>query len=113
MFQKPGMPSVRNYQDLSEAPIKAFKITSSKMKHINTSKHLWSKVLGKQTSNVNIKNLIYRAIRNGEWVVLDNGTIGIHWKYAGKLIEVTGNVVNGVFKVGNAWVWNEISKLLF
>ena len=88
-------------------------ITSSKMKHINTSKHLWSKVLGKQTSNVNIKNLIYRAIRNGEWVVLDNGTIGIHWKYAGKLIEVTGNVVNGVFKVGNAWVWNEISKLLF
>ena len=88
-------------------------ITSSKMKHINTSKHLWGDVLGKRTSNVNIKNLIYRAIRNGEWRVLDNGTIGIHWRYAGKLIEITGNVVNGVFKVGNAWVWNGISKLLF
>ena len=88
-------------------------ITSSKMKHINTSKHLWGNVLGKQTSNVNIKNLIYRAIRNGEWRVLDNGTVGIHWRYAGKLIEITGNVVNGAFKVGNAWVWNGISKLLF
>ena len=88
-------------------------ITSSKMKHINTSKHLWGDVLGKRTSNENIKNLIYRAIRNGEWRVLDNGTIGIHWRYAGKLIEITGNVVNGVFKVGNAWVWNGISKLLF
>ncbi|MBE7059021.1 MAG: hypothetical protein E7387_08015, partial [Ruminococcaceae bacterium] len=88
-------------------------ITSSKMKHINVSRHLWNKVLGKQTSNVNIKNLIYRAIRNGEWQVLNNGTIGIHWKYAGQLIEITGNVVNGVFKVGNAWVWNGINKLLF
>jgi len=88
-------------------------ITSTKMKHINTSEHLWRDVLGKQTSNVNIKNLIYRAIRNGEWRVLDNGTIGIHWRYAGKLIEITGNVVNGVFKVGNAWVWNGIKKLLF
>ena len=88
-------------------------ITSAKMKHINVSKHLWNKVLGKQTSNVNIKNLIYQAIRNGEWQVLNNGTIGIHWKYAGQLIEITGNVVNGVFKVGNAWVWNGISKLLF
>ena len=88
-------------------------ITSSKMKHINVSKHLWDEVLGKQTSNVNIKNLIYRAIRNGEWQVLNNGTIGIHWEYAGHLIEITGNVVNGVFKVGNAWVWDGISKLLF
>ena len=88
-------------------------ITSSKMKHINVSKHLWNKVLGKQTSNVNIKNLIYRAIQNGEWHVFNNGTIGIHWKYAGQLIEMTGNVVNGVFKVGDAWVWNGVSKLLF
>ena len=88
-------------------------ITSSKMKHISSSKHLWGYILGKQTSNVNIKNLIYRAIRGGEWRVLDNGTIGIHWRYAGKLIEITGTVVNDVFKVGNAWVWNGISKLLF
>ena len=89
------------------------KIASSKMKHINTSKHLWREVLGKQTNELNIKNLIYRAIRHGEWRVLDNGTIGIHWTCAGKLIEITGTVVNGVFMVGNAWVWNGISKLLF
>lgn len=88
-------------------------ISSSKMKHINTSKHLWKKVLGKNTSSVNIKNLIYRAIRNGQWQVLNNGTIGIRWKYAGQIIEITGNVVNGVFHVGNAWVWNGVSKLLW
>ncbi len=88
-------------------------IASSKMNHINTSKHLWNRVLGKQASSVNIKNLIYRAIKNGQWKVLSNGTIGIHWWYKGKLIEITGKVVNGIFNVGNAWVWNGVSKKLW
>ena len=88
-------------------------ISTTRMNHINVSKYLWKNVLGKKNSNVNIKNLIYRAIRNGQWHVLDNGIIAIRWEYAGEIIEITGNVVNGIFYVGDAWVWNGVSKLLW
>ena len=49
----------------------------------------------------------YQGIRKGSWNLLSNGTIKILYHYCGQII-VTGNVVNNVFRVGDAWVWNGI-----
>lgn len=79
------------------------KITSQKMAHINVAKHLWNRVLSKVTSS-GIENLIYQAIRKGSWNFLSNGTIQILWRYKGYVIEVTGKIIDGIFKIGDAWV---------
>ena len=81
------------------------KITSQKMNHINVSKHLWSKVM-KKVTNTQITNLIYKGIRVGEWILQDNGSIKIKYYYGKEIIVITGKVVNNVFHIGNAWVWN-------
>ncbi len=66
------------------------KIASNKMSNkINVPKHLWNKVLGKNATNTNVKSLIYKAIKSGEW------------RYQS----------DGIFKIGDAWVWNGISNL--
>ena len=83
------------------------KITSVKMSHINVSKHLWNTVM-KKVTNTQIETLIYQGIRKGSWNLLSNGTIKILYHYCGQIIVITGNVVNNVFRVGNAWVWNGI-----
>lgn len=80
------------------------KLTAEKMKHINVGKHLWSKVLGKNVTNTNIQSLIYRAVRSGNWGFDSKGVLQILWKYKGQIIVVTGKVVDGVLKIGNAWV---------
>ena len=80
------------------------KITTSKMKHINVGKHLWSKVLGRNVTNTNIKTLIYKAVRNGSWSFNSKGVLQILWRYKGRIIVVTGKVVNGILKIGDAWV---------
>lgn len=33
-----------------------------------------------------------------------SGSVEINYKYKKEIITVTGNVVNKIFKVGNAWV---------
>ena len=79
------------------------KITSQKMSHINVSKHLWGKVL-KKVTNKGIENLIQQAVKKGSWETLKGGVSKITYRYGGEIITVTGKIINGVFKVGNAWV---------
>ncbi len=81
------------------------------MSKIIATKHLWSKVLGKQTTNQNIMNLIYKAIYSGEWRYQTDGVIRIVLKYKNEFIVVTGKVTDQIFKIGDAWVWNRISDL--
>ena len=82
------------------------KLNAQKMRKINVSKHLWKKVLGKNVTNTNIQNLIFKTIRSGTWKYQTDGVIRIALKYGKEFIIVTGNVVNNVFKIGDAWVWN-------
>ena len=88
------------------------KITSQKMRSkINVKKHLWNKVLGKNTTTTNIENLIYKTIRKGTWKYQSDGIMRIVFMQGKEYIVVTGNVVNGIFKIGDAWVWDGISNL--
>jgi RHS repeat-associated protein len=88
---------------LVKGTYKSIKITSQTMRHINVSKHLWNKVLGKVT-NTAIKDLINQGIRKGSWNLLANGTVQILWKYKGRIIEITGKVIDKVFRLSDAWV---------
>ena len=83
------------------------KITSEKMSHINVSKHLWNKVMEKVTTT-QIETLIHQGIRKGTWDLLSNGSVKILYKYGGQIIVITGKVVNNIFRIGDAWVWNGI-----
>lgn len=83
------------------------KITSKKMSHINVSKHLWNKVM-KKVTKTQIETLIYQGIRKGTWNLLTNGSVKILYKYGGQIIVITGKVVNNIFQIGDAWVWNGI-----
>ena len=83
------------------------KITVEKMKHINVSKHLWSRVMKKVTTT-QIQTLIHQGIRKGTWSFLSNGSVKIVYKYSGEIIVITGKVVNMIFQIGDAWVWNGI-----
>ena len=83
------------------------KITSKKMSHINVSKHLWNKVMKKVTTT-QIETLIHQGIRKGTWNLLSNGSVKILYKYGGQIIVITGKVVNNIFQIGDAWVWNGI-----
>ena len=82
---------------------KIAQITADKMKHINVSKHLWNKVLKKVTNSA-IKDLINQAVRKGVWNFDSKGVLQITWKYKGRIIVVTGKIVNGILKIGDAWV---------
>ena len=42
--------------------------------------------------------------KNGKWTLKKSGFVEINYKYKKEIITVTGNVVNKIFKVGNAWV---------
>ena len=79
------------------------KITAQKMSHINIPKHLWGKVL-KKVTNKGIENLIQQAVKKGSWETLKGGVSKITYRYGGEIITVTGKIINGVFKVGDAWV---------
>lgn len=85
------------------------KISSKKMSHINVSKHLWRKVMKKVTST-QIKTIINQGIRKGSWNFLSNGSVKILYKYKGEIVVITGKVVNKVFRIGDAWVWNGQGK---
>ncbi|MBQ7670789.1 MAG: hypothetical protein IJS45_08730 [Clostridia bacterium] len=67
--------------------------------------------MGKSVTATNISSLIYKVIRDGEWRYQTDGIIRIVLKYGKEYIVVTGNIVNGIFKVGDAWVWNKITSL--
>ena len=71
--------------------------------YINVSKHLWGRVLKKVTSN-GIEKLIKQTVRKGVWQTAKNGVTTITYKYGGEIIVVTGKLIDGVFKVGDAWV---------
>lgn len=77
------------------------------MSHINVSKHLWNKVV-KKVTKTQIETLIYQGIRKGTWNLLTNGSVKILYKYGGQIIVITGKVVNNIFQIGDAWVWNGI-----
>ena len=88
------------------------KITVEKMsRKINVAKHLWKNVLGKNVTTSNIKNLIYKTIKQGTWKYQSDGILRIVLQYGNEFIVVTGNIVNGEFKIGDAWVWDKISNL--
>lgn len=72
-------------------------------------RYLWGKVMKKVTTT-QIKTLIYQGIRKGTWDLLSNGTVKILYKYRGQIIVITGKVMDKVFKIGDAWVWNGIGK---
>ena len=85
------------------------KITSKKMCHINVSKHLWGKVIKKVTPT-QIQTIINQGIRKGSWNLLSDGSVKILYKYKGKIIVITGKVVDKIFRIGDAWVWNGKGK---
>jgi len=60
-------------------------------------------VLNKVTE-AGIKNLINQAIRKGVWKLKNNGVVEITWKYKGRIITVTGRVINRIFNISDAWV---------
>ena len=82
---------------------KSISITQQSMKHINVSKHLWNRVLNKVT-NAGIESLIHQGIRHGTWNLLKNGSIQILWQHKGQIIEITGKVINKIFRISDAWV---------
>jgi len=87
-------------------------ITVNKMStKINVTKHLWKNVFGKNVSPTNIKSLIYKTISKGTWKYQSDGILRIVLQQGKEYIVVTGNIVSGVFCVGDAWVWDHISNL--
>jgi RHS repeat-associated protein len=82
---------------------KSISITQQSMRHINVSKHLWGKVLNTVT-NSGIESLIHQGIRHGAWTILKNGSIQILWKHKGQIIEITGKMIDKVFRISDAWV---------
>ena len=91
------------FAGLIRGTYRSINITNQTMRHINVSKHLWSRVLGKVTDST-IKNLVNQAIKNGTWNLLSNGTVQILYKYKGQIIEVTGKVIDKVLRISDAWV---------
>lgn len=85
------------------------KISAKKMSHINVSKHLWGNVMSKVTKN-QIQTVIFQGIRKGSWNLLSNGTVKILYKYKGRIVVVTGKVINKIFNISDAWVWNGKGK---
>ena len=67
----------------------------------------WNKVMEKVTTT-QIETLIHQGIRKGTWDLLSNGSVKILYKYGGQIIVITGKVVNNIFRIGDAWVWNGI-----
>ena len=53
---------------------------------------------------MNQKNSKRDRAKNGKWTLKKSGSVEINYKYKKEIITVTGNVVNKIFKVGNAWV---------
>lgn len=87
-------------------------ITAKKMSSkINVSKHLWKNVLGKNVSSANIKSLIYKTIRSGTWRYQADGILRIVLQQGKEYIVVTGHIIDGVFQIGDAWVWNQNGNL--
>ena len=78
---------------------------------INVSKHLWKNVLGKNVSSTNIKSLIYKTIKKGTWKYQADGILRIVLQQGREYVVVTGNIINGVFHIGDAWVWNHIGNM--
>ena len=74
--------------------------------HINVAHHLWSKILGSKINTIAISNLIYKTIRDGEWRYQANGSIRIILKVGQEFVVVTGKIINSIFNIGDAWVWN-------
>ena len=60
---------------LLKGTYRAIKIARQSMDHLyKNSGHLWSKVLYNVTRN-NVKNPVYKAVRKGDWNVMNNGDI--------------------------------------
>lgn len=55
-----------------------------------------------------IETLVYQGIQKGTWELLDNGSVKIRYKYGEEIIVITGKVINDIFRISNAWVWNGI-----
>ena len=53
-----------------------------------------------------LKDIIYTAIRKGDWSIDSKGVIKIVYKYKGEIIVVKGVIEDFIFKIGDAWVWN-------
>ena len=79
------------------------KFTANKMNHILASKHNWGLLMKKVTSS-QVQTIIYQGVKKGTWTLMTNGTVKITYKYAGKIIEITGKVINDVFHISDAWV---------
>ena len=75
------------------------------MEYFQYDEFKWKKVTSTQ-----IKTIINQGIRKGKWNLLSNGSVKILYKYKGEIIVITGNVVDKIFKIGNAWVWNGKGK---
>lgn len=37
---------------------------------------------------------------------MSNGSVKILYKYKGEIVVITGKVVDKIFRIGDAWVWN-------
>lgn len=64
----------------------------------------------KKVTPTQIQTIINQGIRKGSWNLLSDGSVKILYKYKGKIIVITGKVVDKIFRIGDAWVWNGKGK---
>lgn len=50
--------------------------------------------------------VLCQGIRKGTWDMMSNGSVKILYKYKGEIVVITGKVVDKIFRIGDAWVWN-------
>ena len=55
--------------------------------------------------------MIFKVIKSGTWKYQTDGVIRIVLQQGKEFVVVTGVVINKVFQIGDAWVWDGISKL--
>jgi len=76
-------------------------ISAQTMSHIMVDKHLWNLVNAKNATSV--KSIIEYTLKNGTLSKYGSAYQFVA-PYGGRLIQVTGQFINGIFKISNAWV---------
>ncbi len=80
-------------------------VQRNKIHHIVENKkhdNLWNQVLNDVNDN-SVLSLIYQTVVKGKWG-FTGGSFFSTLSYKGRIIKVTFNIVNGIFKLGSAWI---------
>lgn len=79
------------------------KLSSNDLKHIIVPKHKWNKVMSKVTKG-GVEKLIRQAVKKGSVSITDKGLFKVTYRYKRNIIEVTGKIIKGVYRIGTAYV---------